>query len=393
MDVSLFDSTGNFLDIKSALRHGQNCARVCYSEKDIVDIQKEIDKPGLLSHLLNSGHQSVFDHFHLNFYFDGVPKIMVMILNNEPPYATSEKSARYTVMNEIDFFQKKLYDKWFKIFRNKIDVVYSPIPEGRKISDKQRKLRNIKITKLAQENARYLTSVFTPAKMVYTLSLRHMNELAYEFEEFVNKYLGGDDLFKSRLAQEGMIPFLESEVVSNFRVPEIKYKGGKKLSFFGQEVEELFGRNVYSTNSLMSFACFAQAQRHRTTNYCVSSGWQVEAPKGYFIPPIIFDEGDLADEWIRDLMAVSDSGDFPQAQSLLISETGTYESLMSKSDERLCGLAQLEVQNVTCNISQKYDLTFPADDSKDYLCQPPCKKAPCDRGGCVFGKKALERRV
>jgi len=31
-----------------------------------------------------------------------------MILNNEKQYVTSEKSARYTTMNEISPFQKKL---------------------------------------------------------------------------------------------------------------------------------------------------------------------------------------------------------------------------------------------------------------------------------------------
>ena len=47
---------------------------------------------------LQSGHHSVFGHATYNLSFEGIPKILAMILNNEKIYNTSEKSARYTKM-------------------------------------------------------------------------------------------------------------------------------------------------------------------------------------------------------------------------------------------------------------------------------------------------------
>ena len=74
-----------------------------------------------------------------------------MILNNEKVYNTSEKSARYTKMQPSKE-EKELYEKWIEI--------YKEICISAKISKNRRKKGS---EKLAQENARYLISVFTPA--------------------------------------------------------------------------------------------------------------------------------------------------------------------------------------------------------------------------------------
>ena len=101
---------------------------------------------------LKSGHHSVFGHATYNLSLEGIPKILAMVLNNEKMYNTSEKSARYTKM-EPSPQEKKLYEKWIEIYAKQIAKEYPQFDEKR-------------VKKLAQENARYLISVFTPATVM-----------------------------------------------------------------------------------------------------------------------------------------------------------------------------------------------------------------------------------
>ena len=103
---------------------------------------------------LNSGHHSVWEHATYTLVLEDVPKILAMLLNNEGLYNTSEKSARYTEM-KTEGLEKELYEKWISLFAKKIQEVYPTMSETETV-------------KKAQENARYLISVFTPATtMVY----------------------------------------------------------------------------------------------------------------------------------------------------------------------------------------------------------------------------------
>lgn len=114
----------------------------------------------------NSGHHSTFGHSFLTLEISGLPKALAMVLNNEKEYNTSEKSARYTVMKDIEPKQNALYEKWVNIFEREIKKLY---PDGsNKFFDEKGK----KARKLAQENARYLISVFTPTNMEYSTSFR-----------------------------------------------------------------------------------------------------------------------------------------------------------------------------------------------------------------------------
>lgn len=111
---------------------------------------------------LKSGHHSVFGHPTYNLSLEGIPKILAMILNNEKMYNTSEKSARYTKMQPSKE-EKELYEKWIEIYKDCISQKYQKIDEKR-------------VQKLAQENARYLISVFTPATvMEYTVNFGQLN--------------------------------------------------------------------------------------------------------------------------------------------------------------------------------------------------------------------------
>ena len=121
---------------------------------------------------LKSGHHSVFGHPTYNLSLEGIPKILAMILNNEKIYNTSEKSARYTKMEPSEA-EKVLYEKWIEKYKKCILEKYPQIDEKR-------------AQKLAQENARYLISVFTPATvMEYTVNFCQLNYIAHFFENYI----------------------------------------------------------------------------------------------------------------------------------------------------------------------------------------------------------------
>ena len=128
------------------------------------DLQKTIKR---IDRTMGSGHHSVFEHIYITINLENIPKLFAMVLNNEKTFVTSEKSARYTkmVMTEKE---EALYNKWMAIFEKKIRQRY-PNKEGF--------MTDQKVTKLAQENARYLISVKTPTTMIHTISYRQLNYL------------------------------------------------------------------------------------------------------------------------------------------------------------------------------------------------------------------------
>lgn len=189
MEIKLVNSSNNYEEIQKILedssdrdailqglfRFSRDCARICYTKKDFDGVMKEkYNKELIFNRLLPSGHHSIFEHINFSLYLSGYPKIMAMVLNNEKQYATSEKSARFTQMQEAEPDQREKYEKWMEILQPEIAKVYPDIPEG----------RDTAIEKLGQENARYMTSVFTPTKCVYTTNWRQLNFLMQCFGEF-----------------------------------------------------------------------------------------------------------------------------------------------------------------------------------------------------------------
>lgn len=169
-----------------------------------------------------------------------------MILNNEKMYNTSEKSARYTHM-EPSLQEKELYEKWIGVFKEQILLKYPEFDEKR-------------AQKLAQENARYLISVFTPATiMEYTVNFRQLNYIINWAKDYIEK--GGEDDFSLKL-KKVFGEFLQA-------IPDLEVEGldsrtkNRSFSLFAQRKtrNEEFGEN-YSTTYLASFAQLAQAQRH-----------------------------------------------------------------------------------------------------------------------------------
>lgn len=172
---------------------GGKLAGICYMPSnfealDHEDAQKTLKRANTTK---SSGHHSVFEHSYITLYLEDVPKLFAMLLNNERAYTTSEKSARYTKMS-VSGVEKELYEKWFDILQKEITKNYGGLPY---FSEKR-------IAKLAQENARYFLSVFTPTSLAYTCSFRQLNYL-YGWMKRIDEF--ASPLFKKTQTSSGAV--------------------------------------------------------------------------------------------------------------------------------------------------------------------------------------------
>ena len=317
---------------------------------------------------IKSGHHSVFGHPTYNLCLEGIPKILAMILNNEKIYNTSEKSARYTHM-EPSPQEKELYEKWIEIFKEQILTQYPKFEDNRAL-------------KLAQENARYLISVFTPATvMEYTVNFGQLNYIINWAKDYIKN--AEENTFSIKL-KETFKEFLAT-------MPDLEIEGldsrnkNRNFSLFAKRKNrnEEFGEN-YSVTYLASFAQLAQAQRHRTLSYEMTL---LDEPK-YYVPPIIAGTN-LEKEWLKDISSLKEF--FPQGMLVQVNERGTIENFVLKCMERLCGFSQLEIMQETKNIMNKYlEATKDKPELYQYLL-PYSRGARCTFPGwkcdspCVFG--------
>ncbi len=382
MKINIIASTkvGYELTKQEALNFSGKSAGICYLPDTLETLFNEPEEKTVKrsNMTLKSGHHSVFNHPTYNLSLEGIPKILAMILNNEKMYNTSEKSARYTKMEPSEE-EKNLYEKWIEIYKKEISKKYPNIEEKR-------------VQKLAQENARYLISVFTPATvMEYTVNFGQLNYIIHFFENYINNE-EKNSKFDIKL-KEVFKEFIKA-------LPDLKIDGldadmkKRELSFFAKRKnrKEEFGEN-YCTTYEASFAELAQAQRHRTLYYEVSL---LETPK-YYIPPVIRNTN-LEKEWIKDISSLEEY--YPQGMLLKINERGTVENFVLKCTERICGAAQLEIMEQTIETMNKY-LNYTKQTNEDvynYLL-PYSKGARCTFPGwkckspCVFGAKGAINRL
>ena len=331
-------------DKNEAIMLSGKIAGVCYDKEGFTHLINEPAERTMrrIDMTLNNGHHSVYDHILINFNLQNLPKILAMVLNNEHQYTTSEKSARYTPVVRQDGSiitedEERLYNKWLNIFKIKIKSQYGYI------------YNDSKIQKLAQENARYLVTVFMPTQMIYSASFRQINYIASWMQEYM-KSTDMNNEFERKLAFS-MKEFIEElDRVNVLEDGLLKNEKHRTISLFGKNLdakEEHFG-DVYSTLYKGSLAEYAQAQRHRTLDY------QMEFldNKEYYIPPIIADDQMLVDEWLGDMQIVR--GVNPQGELVKISEVGKYEDFILKCKERLCSGAQLEIAEQTRETLLKY---------------------------------------
>ncbi len=376
MKIQLKAITAGMKTREEWLAFSRACGRVCYTDKDFDMVLQEEDKSGLIERTLKSGHHSLFEHINLTFYLSGIPKILGMILNNERQYATSEKSARYTQMSGLPEEQKQLYDKWMAKLIPLIAGVYP------KMADEDQRAINIK--KLAQENARYMTSVFTPTKMVHTLNLRQLNFIMVRLGGYAGAKRNAETEFERRIA--GAVPeFLDQ--LGDYRIEGLENQTDRHLSMFNfEDWNETFA-DVYSTSYVLSFAGLAQAQRHRTIAYNMKM--QEGPTPTFFVPPIV-ETNEIAGEWLADLKGVAKT-DYPQAQLVEVRERGLLEDFRSKCILRLCGHAQQEIMTNTYETAQRYAEHVPA--VANWM-GSKCSQGMKCASPCVWGsKRALERIV
>ncbi len=294
-----------------------------------------------------NGHHSTFGHSHLTLEITGIPKALAMVLNNEKEYCTSEKSARYTVMKDIDPKELDLFTKWKFIFADEINKVYggkTPFFDD----------KGIKIEKLAQENARYLISVFTPSNMVYTTSFRQLNYLCHWFQDVINDPKANE--FYKRIKPE-MQEFVNFVVDNNLYSELLEDHKDRKLSLFGGGIlNEHISHDVYSMAYPVSFACLAQLHRHRTIHYHIDElPFRVGVGEVY-VPQIIKGNKDLVEDWYHDFEEVEHN--LPQGTLVPVIERGMTEDFLLKAKERVCVLAQKEVRDLTQQQCGKFALAL-----------------------------------
>lgn len=380
MKIEVIASTkvGHFLTKEEAVDFSGKSAGICYLPDTLETLFAESNEKTQkrANGNIKSGHHSVFGHPTYNLSLEGIPKILAMILNNEKIYNTSEKSARYTKM-EPSKQEKELYEKWIDIYIKQISEKYPKFEEKR-------------IKKLAQENARYLISVFTPATvMEYTVNFGQLNYIINWAKDYIEEE--PENNFSNKL-KDVFKEFLE-------KMPDLEVEGldskvkGRKFSFFAQRKnrKEEFGEN-YCTTYLASFAQVAQAQRHRTISYEINL---LENPK-YYIPPIIKGT-ELEKEWLKDISSLAEF--FPQGMLVQVNERGTIENFVLKCTERLCGSAQLEIMEQTEIIMKKYlEAVKENPELYNYLL-PYSKGARCTFPNwkctlpCIFGGKEAMKRI
>ena len=381
MKIKILASTkiGYELSKKEALDFSGKSAGICYLPDSIETLFSESEEKTnkRTNRTLQSGHHSVFGHVNYSLSLEQIPKILAMILNNEKMYNTSEKSARYTKM-EPNEQEKALYEKWIEKYIKVISEKYPAFDEK-------------KVQKLAQENARYLISIFTPATvMEYTCNLGQLNYIMHFCENYIqdeNKNTNFEiklkDVFKEFLKQ---MPDLKVEDLN----ADLKRR---EFSIFAKrQRKEEFGEN-YSVNYLASFAQLAQAQRHRTLSYEISFP---DEPL-YYIPKIIRNTA-LEKEWLDDIKSLEEY--FPQGMLVKVNERGTVENFVLKCTERLCGAAQLEIMDQTKEIMNKYLNATKTSNPEVYAYLLKYSKgARCTFPGfkctspCIFGGKMAFDRI
>lgn len=382
MEIKIIASTKKKYEMPKdeAIKFSGMSAGICYLPKTIDELMCEDEEKTIkrANNTLISGHHSVFDHVSYNLVLTNIPKILAMLLNNERMYTTSEKSARYTKMQSSGK-EKELYTKWIEIYQNEITKKYANLTEKQAL-------------KLAQENARYLISIFTPATvMEYTVSIRQINYII----QFAKNYIKDepDNDFSTKLK-----PILKEFVkqLEKITIPELNADAkSRKFSLFAKrDRNEEFGE-CYSTNYYGTFAEYAQAHRHRTLKYEM----QIEKDAKFYTPKIIEDNEELTNQWQKDISSLKEN--YPQGMLIKINERGTAEDFILKCKERLCGVAQLEIMLQTKETLDKY-LEGTKDTNKDvyeYLSQYEkgvrCmfKDFTCT-SPCIWGpKNALSRKI
>lgn len=395
MKVRIWASTklGYQCPLEEAMQISGIASAICYEEGEFEQILEQPPERAekRVKNNIKSGHHSVTGHVDYIFALSGIPKIIAMLLNNEKEYNTSERSARYVRMHP-EGLELELYEKWLDIFS---DVIREKCPRLVELEELDRqknpKVEPNRVKKLAQENARYFISVFTPStNMAYKTSIRQAGYIIH---------------WARLLAQRKDTPFYQmlspylieladtmSAALENFELNDMK---NRNFSLFAERVRREIFDEVYSTNYVGTFAQLAQAHRHRSLSYeMIIPDYQTAE---FFIPPIIKDDEKLCEEYIADMKKIAHR--YPQGMKIQINERGTPEGFILKCLERKCGAAQLEICTQTEITLIRYVMETENEDIKNmlipYIGKTKCQlleEFTCNRP-CVFGPNHAFDRI
>ena len=322
---------------------------VCYMPKTLAELfcEKKIKTLKRIESTMGSGHHSVFEHMYITLNLENIPKLFAMVLNNQNVYVTSEKSARYTRMQMTEK-EEALYNKWQAILQQKIRQKYP---------DASGFMSNTRVKKLAQENARYLISVKTPTTMVHTVSYRQLNYLCKwmtnELEKTNSPYTPIFDAFAE------FVNFAKSKNLLDERLMDDGKHRHLSLFNLGEKRNEVFD-TVYSMNYDATFAYYAQNQRHRTLYNEIN-----QITDKFITPKILLPDQLLSEEWQEDIYSLKDN--LPQGTLLSINERGILENFVLKLKERLCSCAQLEINDKSKELLERYIKETPDPEIAKYL--------------------------
>ena len=155
----------------------------CYFNSSVSGKENAIKR---FNRTMKSGHHSVADHYNVTILMEEIPKMLAMILNSTQTYATSEKSARYTVMENLTDEESKIVNKWNTI----LEIVLM----------RDHGLSKDDAIKIARENSRYFISIFSPATtMSHTKTVREWNYLYQWMNKLLNR-------MKKYNEQDGTMP-------------------------------------------------------------------------------------------------------------------------------------------------------------------------------------------
>ncbi|MCL2621494.1 MAG: FAD-dependent thymidylate synthase [Firmicutes bacterium] len=366
---------------------GGKAAGICYMASTFEEIctepkEKTIKRTALTKSM---GHHSVYDHCNITLYLHEIPRVIEVLLDNERMMTSSVKSGRYT-QHVLKPDETIIYEKWLNIFQDLIAKKYKYVAP-KFFSDSR-------ILKLAQENARYLTSSFTLVSMAHTMSYRQLNYVYGFIRDFIKNSATTKNKFilkllpylKEFLKQLDDTGYIDNQLVANGK--------NRELSLFNNyKASEYFG-DVYCTSYKVSFAVFLHLNRHRTLKHYIA---EPNDNFDFYTPELIADDAEYSKQWYDDLTKLKSN--YPQAMLIDVTEMGNIDDFILKVIERKCSCVMLETQrNVTDVLNRYYQQleksNHPrAKDLKGYLKGARCTfpNYKCDFP-CQFADAITEKR-
>lgn len=322
-----------------------------------------------------------------------IPKIICMYLNNLGMQAADERSLRYTEVKDNDYLTNEeieTYNKWMTILQ---EVLWNDYHKYFMMSNNNdEKKAKMAIKKMAQENARSFITVFMPTSLTITSNFSEFNKLALQIERTINAknnteleelaipYLKD---FLNQLKKLGVVitnhdiwlldTTLDTDLATELKIPnndKYLYRDTKgielnlfanKNKFSGISMPDEFGVSFHATRDI-SFAGFAQLQRHRT----LRTELEVRGEE-FFVPEFIKSYKELVREWYQDIYKIKNLC-YPQGQMIRVGMEGTLKDLISYiGSERACNRAQYEISKFYLDLLNDYKENFKNGNAQDFF--------------------------